>query len=232
MAPFAEKDEILVTARVWHRHPPKARPEKAKKAVVEARRPRPPRNSPHRKRRKGVGRGAADPSASGQGQAGGRGAAGGSSDGPAAGPVTGRRAGCPAVARAGTRTGAGAGTPARRAPMCAKAGPETRPSWSAWPTDRNRTPRALRKPVRRPKRISALRGLPRHLRPRRRRPGHSRSPTTPIPASAGWARRRRHSARHPGRRPRSTCFCWSACAPSRLRSRKPVRSPTPPVPRG
>ena len=40
MAPFAEKDEILVTARVWHQHPPKARPEKAKKAkktVVKAR---------------------------------------------------------------------------------------------------------------------------------------------------------------------------------------------------
>ena len=37
MAPFAEKDEILVTARVWHQHPPKARPKKAKKAVVKAR---------------------------------------------------------------------------------------------------------------------------------------------------------------------------------------------------
>ncbi len=29
MAPFAEKDEILVSARVWHLHPPKARPRKA-----------------------------------------------------------------------------------------------------------------------------------------------------------------------------------------------------------
>ena len=29
MAPFAEKDEIMVTARVWHRHPPKAQPKKA-----------------------------------------------------------------------------------------------------------------------------------------------------------------------------------------------------------
>ena len=37
MAPFAEKEEILVTARVWHQHPPKARPKKTKKAVVEAR---------------------------------------------------------------------------------------------------------------------------------------------------------------------------------------------------
>ena len=36
MAPFAEKDEILVTARVWHQHPPKARPKKAKKAAVKA----------------------------------------------------------------------------------------------------------------------------------------------------------------------------------------------------
>ena len=36
MAPFAEKDDILVTARVWHRHPPKARPKRAKKALVAA----------------------------------------------------------------------------------------------------------------------------------------------------------------------------------------------------
>jgi hypothetical protein len=37
MAPFAEKDEILVTARVWHSHPPKARPKGAKKAPAKAR---------------------------------------------------------------------------------------------------------------------------------------------------------------------------------------------------
>src|SRR4249919_139729 len=37
MAPFAEKDEILVTARVWHSHPPKARPKRAKKAPAKAR---------------------------------------------------------------------------------------------------------------------------------------------------------------------------------------------------
>jgi hypothetical protein len=37
MAPFAEKDEILVTARVWHSHPPKARPKKAQKAPAKAR---------------------------------------------------------------------------------------------------------------------------------------------------------------------------------------------------
>jgi hypothetical protein len=37
MAPFAEKDEILVTARVWHSHPPKARPKAAKKAPAKAR---------------------------------------------------------------------------------------------------------------------------------------------------------------------------------------------------
>jgi hypothetical protein len=30
MAPSAEKDEIMVSARVWHRHPPKAQPQKAK----------------------------------------------------------------------------------------------------------------------------------------------------------------------------------------------------------
>jgi MinD-like ATPase involved in chromosome partitioning or flagellar assembly len=33
MAPFAEKDDVLVTVRVWHRYPPGARPEKARKAA-------------------------------------------------------------------------------------------------------------------------------------------------------------------------------------------------------
>ena len=37
MAPFAEKDDILVSARVWHSHPPKARPKKAKRSVAAAR---------------------------------------------------------------------------------------------------------------------------------------------------------------------------------------------------
>jgi TcpE family len=37
MAPFAEKDEILVSARVWHQHPPKARPKQAKKSLAQAR---------------------------------------------------------------------------------------------------------------------------------------------------------------------------------------------------
>ena len=36
MAPFAEKDEILVSARVWHLHPPKARPKKAKRSTAKA----------------------------------------------------------------------------------------------------------------------------------------------------------------------------------------------------
>src|SRR5690348_13401037 len=36
MAPFAEKDEILVTARVWHSQPPKARPKRARKAAAKA----------------------------------------------------------------------------------------------------------------------------------------------------------------------------------------------------
>ena len=36
MAPFAEKDEILVTARVWHHHPPKAGPKKTKRLTAKA----------------------------------------------------------------------------------------------------------------------------------------------------------------------------------------------------
>ena len=52
MAPFAEKDEILVTARVWHQHPPKARPKKAGKAMVSVGWPRRRRNWMHQRRRK------------------------------------------------------------------------------------------------------------------------------------------------------------------------------------
>jgi len=37
MAPFAEKDDILVSARVWHRHPAKAGPKKAKSSPAKAR---------------------------------------------------------------------------------------------------------------------------------------------------------------------------------------------------
>ena len=40
MAPLAEKDDIFLTVRVWHRHPPKARPEKARKARKAAGRAR------------------------------------------------------------------------------------------------------------------------------------------------------------------------------------------------
>ncbi len=35
MAPFAEKDEIMVSARVWHRHPTKARPSKGRPRKAE-----------------------------------------------------------------------------------------------------------------------------------------------------------------------------------------------------
>ena len=37
MTPFAEKDDVYVSVRVWHRHPPDARPKKARKAVGRAR---------------------------------------------------------------------------------------------------------------------------------------------------------------------------------------------------
>ena len=37
MAPFAEKDDVFVSVRVWHRHPPGARPRKARKAAGRAR---------------------------------------------------------------------------------------------------------------------------------------------------------------------------------------------------
>ena len=37
MTPFAEKDDVYVSVRVWHRHPPGARPKKARKAAGRAR---------------------------------------------------------------------------------------------------------------------------------------------------------------------------------------------------
>ena len=37
MAPLAEKDDIFLTVRAWHRHPSKARPEKARKTAGRAR---------------------------------------------------------------------------------------------------------------------------------------------------------------------------------------------------
>jgi MinD-like ATPase involved in chromosome partitioning or flagellar assembly len=36
MTPFAEKDDVYVSVRVWHRHPPGTRPKKARKAAARA----------------------------------------------------------------------------------------------------------------------------------------------------------------------------------------------------
>ena len=37
MTPFAEKNDVYVSVRVWHRHPPGTRPKKARKAAARAR---------------------------------------------------------------------------------------------------------------------------------------------------------------------------------------------------
>ena len=50
MAPFAEKDEIIVTARVWHLHPPKGRPRKAKRSTAKAQSVAPVCSCPRRSR--------------------------------------------------------------------------------------------------------------------------------------------------------------------------------------
>ena len=52
MAPFAEKDEILVTARVWHHHPPKAGPKKTKRLTAKARSAAPVRRLRRRRLRR------------------------------------------------------------------------------------------------------------------------------------------------------------------------------------
>lgn len=218
MAPFAEKDEILVTARVWHQHPPGRR--RRRKPWSRPGRPRRCRNWMHQRRRE-----MAQASVRTVLQADDRQVADGTPDGPAAdlvtsrriigdvpGHFTGRRAGCPAAARAGSRTGAGAGT---RAPS-----PQARQGGAVGAAvvisvavrGRNRTPRASRTSARRPRWTSARRGPPRRLRPRCRRPGRSRSLTIPITDSPGRTSRRRPSARHPDRRSRPICSRWFARA--------------------
>ena len=68
MAPFAEKDDVFVSVRVWHRHPPGARPRKARKAAGRAgrrdarwRRPRRPRRPPAARPRRSRGPGRRGP---------------------------------------------------------------------------------------------------------------------------------------------------------------------------
>ena len=225
MAPFAEKDEILVTARVWH---PSAQgpAEEGEEGTGQG----PVDRARAAARRGGGGGTGAGRRASGQGQAAGREAAGRAADGPAAARgrrpchapppvVAGRRAWCSADAsrsrcrcRNARRPAGLPSEPRRRSRRRSRRGRRGR-------TDRNPTSPEARPPPRHPIRICPLRGPPRRLRPRYRRPGRLRSRTIPIPVSAARTRRRLPSARHPGRCPRPTCSRWSARAPSRPRSR-------------
>src|SRR6266567_968411 len=140
MAPFAEKDEILVTARVWHRHPPMARPKRAKKASAKARSAMPELQlagveepAPAEVRPVKVRRPAARPLAA-------RHAASPVAPPPVAPPAAG-----PLVPMAEhlvplaehEQVPVQERAPARRAPQRAnaqpEAQPEARPSWSPWP---------------------------------------------------------------------------------------------------
>ena len=135
MAPFAEKDEIMVSARVWHRHPPNARPKKAKKMAAEAgssapalqlaaeesaqAEVRPVKVRPVKLRPVTVRRTVAKPPVARQTASP---LVAPPSPGPVA-PASPEQVPVPVPER----------VPARRAPRSAKAEPETKPSWSPWP---------------------------------------------------------------------------------------------------
>ena len=118
MAPFAEKDEIVVSARVWHRHPPKARPASTETSAAQVR-------SAERAPQLAV-----DGPAQAEVQ-------------PAVLPPARPAAIGPAVPSVPEQAQVQVQTPvpvpvperarARRAPRRASAEPETRPSWSPWP---------------------------------------------------------------------------------------------------
>jgi len=148
MAPFAEKDEIVVTARVWHQHPPKARPKKAKKVMVRARpaasapqlaapvagdmapadvrpvpdvRPVKARRAVARPQtaRQTVSKPTVSPPVS-------------LAESPVVSPAA-KPGVPPSPEQVPEQVQVPERAPARRAAKRAKAGPETRPSWSPWP---------------------------------------------------------------------------------------------------
>ena len=123
MAPFAEKDEILVTARVWRQHPPKARPKKIQKLTAKARPsapvwPVPAEESPQALAHPVVVRPAAMLLASAQQTA----------SPPVTSPSSGSAAPPPAA-----QVPVPERASARRTPKQAKAQPNAEPSWSPWP---------------------------------------------------------------------------------------------------
>ena len=123
MAPFAEKDEILVTARVWHHHPPKAGPKKTKRLTAKARSAAPVPQAPAPEPSQALpdpvaGRAATIPLASVPQVA--PPSATAPSSGPAAPPSP---AHVPVPERA----------PARRAPKRTEPHPDAKPAWSPWP---------------------------------------------------------------------------------------------------
>ena len=128
MAPFAEKDEILVSARVWHLHPPKARPKKAKRSTAKAQsvapvlqvpaEPQVPRRSAQALVHPVAGRPVALPLASAQQ--------------PASPPVVSPSAG-PTAPPASAHVPVPERAPAHRTPKRAKPQPNAEPSWSPWP---------------------------------------------------------------------------------------------------
>src|SRR5262249_33744717 len=135
MAPFAEKDEILVTARVWHQHPPKVRPKKAKEAAVKAQSAASalPLTAPGAEESEAeetaqaearpvrAWRAVARPLAARQ-------TASPRVVSPAAGPGV-----PPSPGQVPEQVPVPERAPARRAPSRAKAEPVPRPSWSPWP---------------------------------------------------------------------------------------------------
>ena len=140
MAPFAEKDEILVTARVWHQHPPKARPKKTKKVVVKARSAAsaPQLDLPEEEMAQADVRPVTAKRAVPRSLAA-RQTAPPPTLSPVVAPVAAvvvppvAEPGVPAPEQVPEQVQVPERAPVRRTPKRAKAGPATRPSWSPWP---------------------------------------------------------------------------------------------------
>ena len=179
MAPFAEKDEILVSARVWHLHPPKARPKKAKKAVAKAGSSAPALQlaaeesaraevRPVKARRMAAKLSAARQTAPPPVV---------SPSSGLVGPPSPEQVPVPEQVPSPERV------PARRAPRRAKGSRRPSPRGPRGRTCPSRTPRVDPPPVRGLNRTRAPCGRPHRLRRGCRTPGRSRSRTIPILAS-------------------------------------------------
>ncbi len=178
MAPFAEKDDIVVSARVWHLQPPKTRPKKAKNSPVRARSSAPVLEVPMEE----LLQADAPPVKARRSWASARQAAP-----PAAPPPARQAAPPPAASPPLPRVHVPERASSRRGPERAKARPDAGRSWSAWPH--------------RPEPDIAAADLAEQA------PGPEPRPAwmTPPPPPPAWPRRMCRPIRRPGQPPEPAC---------------------------